>query len=331
MVRVLLPAALAVALACCAQRSDQVDVGIGTTAYTPEAARPYAELYLPYAQMSALAYTDPKFLTVAAPHYGCPSLEQLNNPKLVDVDHTAAENNIAAVWLTSLHHRGWECLFGKIGPEGCPRGEECVGGLEYHAWLRRDCSEAVVAFRGSDPRDIGDWISNLRWFVLSPIFDQYDQVQKAIPRIIDRISAAGCRPRKIIATGHSLGGGLGQHAAYADKRIGYVYAFDPSPVTAFFGVPFPQRSAATEDLGIDRIYEAGEILSLPRYLASGLFPTSQCRPRVRIVRFATAKQPSLLERHAIANFTRGLLELSKKGKPSRLPLGYKAAHDCTFA
>ena len=65
----------------------------------------------------------------------------------------------------------------------------------------------MIAFRGTDANEIGDWLTNLRWFIASPLFDQYDQVQKAVPDIIDKVNGEGCSPRLIVATGHSLGGG----------------------------------------------------------------------------------------------------------------------------
>jgi hypothetical protein len=189
----------------------------------------------------------------------------------------------------------------------------------------------VIAFRGTDGNEIGDWLSNFRWFVSRNYFDQYDQVQKAVPHIVAALARDGCKPARIIATGHSLGGGLAQHSAYADKRIGYVYAFDPSPVTGLFGVPVPTRSAATENLGIDRVYEAGEILSLPRYLASGVFPTSQCKPRVRIVRFHTVNAPSLVERHRIGNLAQALSDLSGNAtKTDTGELGFRHARNCDY-
>jgi hypothetical protein len=326
----LLMAVLVCAVAAgCAQNPQKVAVGIGTAAYVPESARPYAALYLPYAQMASLAYADPQFLARRATP-NCPDEALLRSPALVDATHPAADNLRLAQWRAALG-RDWQCLFGGMGPLDCPPGIRCVEGLQYQVWRRRDCSEAVIAFRGSDAGDAGDWISNFRWFITRPIFDQYDQVQQAIPGIIDKLTSAGCRPRRIIATGHSLGGGLSQHVAYADRRIDYVYAFDPSPVTGFFTVPLPARMAAAEKLGIDRVYEAGEVLSLPRYLVSGVFPTSPCRPRVRIVRFATVTAPSLIERHRIANLTAGLERLAKGGPPRPLPVAYNAARTCTFA
>lgn len=308
----------AVALAACAQSRTVADVDIGTAAYQPKPAKPYAVLYKPYAEMATLAYTDRPYLT----ENSCPSAAKLRADPTDD-------NKAAVKMLADLDHAGWSCWSGHVGPYGCKPGtRRCLDGLEYHVWTRGRCGEAVIAFRGSDANEIGDWLSNFRWFVGRRFFDQYDQVQEAVPSIIDHV---GCRPRLIVATGHSLGGGLAQHGAYAEKRIAYVYAFDPSPVTAFFGVPFPERNAAAEHLGIDRVYEAGEILSLPRYIVSGVFPSTQCRPRVRIVRFATVNAPSLAERHRIGNLAAGLSALAggttatDKGR-----LGFQHARECDF-
>ena len=309
----------AVALAACAQKNTVADVGIGTAVYRPKPAKPYAVLYKPYAEMATVAYTNQDYLDAAA----CPDAAKLRASGEPD-------NATYARMLGDLTRAGWACHFGHVGPYGCKAGTpRCLDGLEYHVWRRGRCGEAVIAFRGTDANEIGDWLTNFRWFIASPLFDQYDQVQKAVPDIIGKLNE-GCRARLIVATGHSLGGGLAQHAAYADSRIDYVYAFDPSPVTAFFGVPLPQRSAATEHLGIDRVYEAGEILSLPRYVVSGVFPSSQCRPRVRIVRFAVVTTPSLIERHRIAGLTDGLTWLTTQPGPAKRPLGFAHARTCDF-
>lgn len=306
-------------LGACAQSREDVAVGIGTGAYVEKPAKPFAHLYLPYAQMAVVAYTDQPFLT-----NGCPSAAKLRTSPSDD-------NLAAAARIDGLQAGGWTCLFGQFGAVGCPPGRRCADGLEYHVWRRNGCGEAAIAFRGTDGGEIGDWLSNLRWFVSRSVFDQYDQVQTAMRGVIDEVHRRGCRPRVIVATGHSLGGGLAQHAAFADSRINYVYAFAPSPVTAFFGVPFPERSAASEKLGVDRIYESGEILSLPRYLVSGAFPTSPCRPRVRVVRFSTATTASLLERHRMAGLTQGIATLATRPAPKQLPTGFVNARACDFS
>jgi hypothetical protein len=211
----------------------------------------------------------------------------------------------------------------------CPPGEQCVDGLQYNVWRRKDCSEAVIAFRGTDSHEIGDWITNLRWLQVRDVFDQYDQVQREVVKVVERLRRSKCRPNTIIATGHSLGGGLAQHAAYTGG-IDYVYAFDPSPVTALFGVPFLKRQQSVERLGVDRIYESGEILSLPRYILSGVYPTPQCRPRVRIVRFNVIDAPSLRERHRITGLAHGLEKVAAGPPPPRLPHAFKEAAACDF-
>jgi Lipase (class 3) len=322
--RCAVPALLALGLGACAHRPDEVAVGIGTAAYRTEPAAGYAALYRPYAQMAALAYTDQENLFAQSANRAplCPDKARLRG---------APGGGEAARWVNQLEGEKWSCLFGRIGYDSCPPGQRCVTGLQYQVWRRTDCREAVIAFRGTDSGDIGDWISNLRWFVLAPYFDEYDQVGAEIRDVINKIYASGCRHPRIIVTGHSLGGGLAQHAAYGDKRITYVYAFDPSPVTGYFDFPWRTLRVTRNAFGTDRIYEAGEILSLPRYLASGLFPTSSCLPRVRIVRFATISAPSLLERHRIQAMTEGLIALSKLPHPGPLPTGFKGAQTCDLA
>jgi len=173
---------------------------------------------------------------------------------------------------------------GYVGPLACPKARpNChpVSGLQLHVW-KNDSKGCAVVFRGTDPSQIGDWISNFRWFNrLLPIADQYDQVSEHIKSIIRKNCAGG----RVVTVGHSLGGGLAQYAAFQAPRVGYAYTFDPSPVTGFDVPrhdPVPDRK-----LGIDRVHEAGEILATPRYLIGGFIPARNCRPYTRYVRFNT--------------------------------------------
>ena len=88
------------------------------------------------------------------------------------------------------------------------------------------------------------------------------------------------KPIRIITTGHSLGGGLAQHFAYAFKQpdssthgptVNEVFAYDPSPVTGWFSVKDPPRTYNATGLAIHRIFEHGEILAYIRLLTSRLF------------------------------------------------------------
>lgn len=328
-------------LAACAQMPNQVAVGIGTKAYALTDAGPYAALYRPYAQMAQLAYANPTFLTPERYHNPqdhlngplCPLVEKLADAKLSDNPEQAEDNALAAKWESQLHREGWHCLFGAFGRDvslaGCPGTQRCNTGLQLQVWRRHRCGEVVVAFRGTDVRDLGDLVTNLHWFLGRFYYDQYDEVRDRISGIVDRASS-GCRLGHVTAVGHSLGGGLAQLAGFADRRIDYVYAFDPSPVTGYFSVPWDKKKLSVKTLGADRIYQAGEILSLPRYLTSGFFPTPSCRPRTRIVRFATIPASSLLERHRITLLAESIVDLAKKAKPGPLPKGYAAARTCTF-
>jgi pimeloyl-ACP methyl ester carboxylesterase len=139
-----------------------------------------------------------------------------------------------------------------------------------------------------------DWISNAGRFA-SPYDDYYHQLRRNIDGILTRIKGLDCYRRasskpRIVSTGHSLGGGLAQFAALANKpngsaRISKVFAFDPSPVTGAHLIKAEIRSQNAEGLTIDRIYQDGEILSYARRAIQEYPPAgSLCNPIVRTVK-----------------------------------------------
>jgi hypothetical protein len=122
---------------------------------------------------------------------------------------------------------------------------------------------------------------------------------------------------------------LAEQVGYAHPKIRYVYAFDPSPVTGFFDVSALLRAAYNADHGIDRAYESGEILSLPRHIIEDLYPPSACDPRVRIVRF-NLLTGSPVEQHNMEGLTEKLrLSAAMRGQPLRPVEGYSAAAQCS--
>lgn len=315
-----LGASLAVGLGGCAtQPREEVVVRVGVDFGTNFGAVDYAALYAPYAMMATIAYTNENALNGAT---SCPDPYKLARHLKGDSDDQFAFNTTVAGWVDSLKRRHhWECISGRAGSLPCPKnlGSDCkpVGGLEYHVWRHRENGQCriAIAFRGTDKSEIGDWVSNFRWlYRLVPKFDQYAQVQTHIADIIKGIRKNGCggAVTEFVSVGHSLGGGLAQQAAYAggERGIHYVYAFDPSPVTGFFDVSAMISDKSVEGLGIDRTYEAGEILALPRMIVENFIPPAPCRPRIRTVRFNLLTGFGVAQ-HSIEGLTKNLIEATK--------------------
>ena len=200
-------------------------------------------------------------------------------------------------------------------------------GLGVQAWVRNGavCSEAVIAFRGTDPNSLSDWTTNLRWFLpLLPLRDQYEQVQDHAADFVDAIEQDRCFVRgttRIIATGHSLGGGLAQQAAYVEPRIRHVYAFDPSVVTGSSDARARQTMSETgPGLRIDRIYDHGEVLAYLRFAQRQLAPASACNPQIRTIRI-NAVHGGPIGQHKLSGLIGGLLRLSgdTQSKQTALP------------
>jgi pimeloyl-ACP methyl ester carboxylesterase len=282
-------------------------------------AGPVAARVLPYALLAEQSY-DPDVYTThgIAPRAIACSAD--------DKDCEARADDLrAARWL-----REWRYVWSCDGPDACGvrmRGQSgpIADGLGVQIWARRGvrCPDAVIAFRGTVGGDKGDWESNFHWILRAfPIYDQYDQVRDHIGDFIGRLEADNCYRKgatEIVAVGHSLGGGLAQLAAYSDSRIRRVYAFDPSMVTGFYSVNPPNRDRNVQGLGIERVYEFGEVLAYGRLIMLHYIPLSPCNPRVVSVRFRVF-QGAPIALHSLTDLNNGLLRVARGSAPERTPM-----------
>lgn len=165
--------------------------------------------------------------------------------------------------------------------------------LRVEIWENTDQKLVAVSFGGTVFKSGKDWKSNLRWFIPNHK-DEYTEIVDVFgPAFIaeykKRVDDFG--NRRLIATGHSLGGGLAQQFAYSFPRnelglkVSYVYAFDPSPVTGYYSVDKSVRSTNSKELEIDRIYERGEVLAIFRSFTSFFVTPSESNPSIRGIRY----------------------------------------------
>ena len=124
----------------------------------------------------------------------------------------------------------------------------------------------ALVIRGT--AELSDWVSNLNWVVgrrFPHINDKYARLRSVLSDLIPKIKGA-YPSANLVATGHSLGGGLAQFSAYAYDGIKTVYAFNSSPVTGYFILPKADRRRNKQNVVIYRINERGEILAFVRGL-----------------------------------------------------------------
>lgn len=295
------------------------------------AAAPFADVFLAYALISDQTYSDKAYETrrfvLGDKAYCYP----VGAPSCVDL--TPLARSILSQWrliYASKSPADFPCKPGRI------RCWKTLGGLGVQIWVRGGtaCSEAVIAFRGTDRKSSDDWLSNLRWLLrFLPFYDHYDQVQDYTPEFIKTIEKEPCFVEgrtQIVAVGHSLGGGLAQQAAYMDRKIRHVYAFDPSIVTGSSDSRvrrvWDQNVAG---LKIERIYEHGEFLAYLRFLQRQLLPPPACKPQVRSIRLGVL-HGSVTRQHSLSALTTTFLHWSSTtpAPAKKVDLPAPAPADC---
>jgi len=209
--------------------------------------------------------------------------------------------------------------------EGFPSDEILKSEIEkYHlrveVWSKESPAQVAVAFGGTVFDNRNDWRANLRWLIPKHD-DQYTLVVARLgPAFVQEFKRrlaqrewGGANP-SIVATGHSLGGGLAQQFAYAlpldgdVPRVSEVYAFHPSPVTGYFSVEEYIREENAKGLLIERIYERGEILALLRSLQSVFFKPSEANPVITGYRYSVVHKADPIKDHSLGKFACALAE-----------------------
>lgn len=224
-----------------------------------------ATRFAPYALMSAYAYFDKE----DCPNY---TKDPAKKEKL-----RVAKERIQTKLDAFNQPDSFKPVFFAEGNRGC---EDALG-LMYHVWHSEKRNELVIAFRGTS--NAPDWWYGNLWPVSHLVSEktQYSKVQEQVDVILKAAKAdPDLASAKVIVTGHSLGGGLAQHALYSyPKGIHQAVVFDPSIITGYTTIKGSERVTqcnCTSGLGAEapiiRVYESNEILSNLRIFHKIFYP-----------------------------------------------------------
>lgn len=296
---------------------------------------PYQSSYIPHDRVGDIAKVYWQYTALAANAYqlAWPNYRQ----KLVVANNKAIQPPVQERFAQACR-RGSKQLIPTPGWYAWPefpsqalaeQAEEAK--LFFSVWEHRtgqtpaDISEVAIVFRGTEADQRQDWFSNARWFIPTKLRgeDQYDitrdWVSKAFEAELQDRIRQGKLPAtvRIVAIGHSLGGGLAQQLSYAFPRsspqpirVSKVIAFNSSPVTGWCSTANPPRDENTKGLEIDRIFEHGEALAYIRLPINMVASPNKRDSAVRDLRFNLNMAPGGVTNHGSQFFACRLAEVA---------------------
>lgn len=324
---------VAVLCSCVSMMQDEEHVLVRNPAIrayeAPAATEAPARAQWEYAAMSLNAYKQVAELSNAGEQVHGPTLpDKADTPKYDRAQFDAA---CAPGSKSLMPLNGWTRW--TRFPDGDLRKRMQSKGMYFEVFERTAAPrEIVVVFEGTTPGARNDWPSNLYWFRrFIPGDDQYTVAAKELTvDFVKQLRSRGDRyaydagdaqlrtrngePIKLVATGHSLGGGLAQHFAYnflqelpqpAGPKVTEVFAFNPTPVTGWFSSPEPARSYNATGLRIHRVWERGEVLGFLRYVTSRLAVSAE-NPLIWEYRYNFDPKANIVRNHSMQNLACGL-------------------------
>ncbi|CAN5695754.1 hypothetical protein BH11PSE7_BH11PSE7_16380 [soil metagenome] len=242
------------------------------------------------------------------------AIVQRENPRASDEEMRAPGSE-----QTLLAAQGW-----KEWPPFLTDATWCVAvkeGVAFKVFQRDHAdggAEIVVAFRGTVFSYPANWKANFAWVTntFGNRTDAYSVVrgpvaQELLARLRQQFPEDVLRTDrvKIATTGHSLGGSLAQHLAYAfppevgmarshpGLKVREITVFDPSPVNGWVHVAAALRAGNAGNLPVRRVYQHGEFLALARLPLSYVYSAApvecaghpeQCEPLFSEVKYWTS-------------------------------------------